>query len=49
MPFKQLLEALALADVWRLLNPHSCEYTFAYSRIDYPLTSNSPIENVINA
>lgn len=53
--FKELLESLVLADVWRLLNPHSREYTFyskvhnSYSRIDYLLTSSSLIENVINA
>lgn len=53
--FNELLESLALADVWRLLNPHSREYTFyckvhnSYSRTDYLLLSNCLIENVINA
>ncbi len=53
--FNELLESLALSDVWRLLNPHSREYTFyskvhnSYSRIDYLLLSNSHVEKVINA
>uniref|UniRef100_A0A667X9Y1 exodeoxyribonuclease III n=1 Tax=Myripristis murdjan TaxID=586833 RepID=A0A667X9Y1_9TELE len=53
--FKELLESFGLVDVWRLLNPHSREYTFyskvhnSYSRIDYLLVSDSLIKNVINA
>ncbi|KAF3843393.1 hypothetical protein F7725_002242 [Dissostichus mawsoni] len=53
--FIELLESLAMADVWRTLYPLSREYTFyskvhkSYSRIDYLLISHSVIKNVINA
>lgn len=47
--------SLALSDSWRLLIPHSGEYTFhskvhnSYSRINYLLLSNSLVDKVINA
>ena len=51
----ELQRLLGVTDVWRCVNPLSCEYTFyskvhnSYSRIDYLLLSNSITENVINS
>uniref|UniRef100_A0A667XID3 exodeoxyribonuclease III n=1 Tax=Myripristis murdjan TaxID=586833 RepID=A0A667XID3_9TELE len=44
---KEIQDSLALTDVWRMVNPHTREYTFyssahsSYSRIDYILFSQS--------
>ncbi len=50
----EIQNSFALSDVWRIVNPDTCEYTYyshirnSYSRIDYLFFSQSLVGNIID-